>query len=74
MAELFQMGKYGAYVWSSYGLAAIVMGYVVIKPIMDKKTLLKELMMKYRRESHQRTESHQRIESQQNKNQEQESL
>ena len=68
MVELFQMGKYGAYVWSSYGLAVIVMGYVVIKPVMDKKTLLKDLMMKYRRESHQR------IESQQNKNQEQESL
>ena len=39
MAELFQMGKYGAYVWSAYGLAVIVMGYVVIKPIRDKKIL-----------------------------------
>ena len=63
MAELFQMGKYGAYVWSSYALAVIVMGYVVIKPVMDKKTLLKELMMKYRRESHQRIESQQNTNS-----------
>ena len=50
MAELFQMGKYGAYVWSSYGLALIVMGYVAIKPLIDKKAILKELTMKYRRE------------------------
>ncbi len=52
MAEMFQMGKYGAYVWSSYGLALIVMGYVAIKPLMDKKAIFKELMMKYRRETH----------------------
>ncbi len=52
MAEMFQMGKYGAYVWSSYGIALIIMGYVAIKPLMDKKAIFKELMMKYRRETH----------------------
>lgn len=51
MLEMFQMGKYGAYVWSSYGLALFIMGYVAIKPLMDKKVIFKELMMKYRRES-----------------------
>ena len=50
MAELFQMGKYGAYVWSSYGIALLVMGYIAIKPIIDRKAISKELMMKYRRE------------------------
>lgn len=52
MLEMLQMGKYGAYVWSSYGLALFVMGYVAIKPLMDKKTIFKELAMKYRREAH----------------------
>ncbi len=52
MLEMLQMGKYGAYVWSSYGLALLIMGYVAIKPLMDKKTIVKELMMKYRREEH----------------------
>lgn len=51
MMEILQMGKYGAYVWSSYGLALIVMGYVAFKPLLDKKTIFKELSMKYRRES-----------------------
>ncbi len=53
MLEMLQMGKYGAYVWSSYGLALFIMGYVAIKPMMDKKLIVKELMMKYRREEHQ---------------------
>ncbi|MCU7835324.1 MAG: heme exporter protein CcmD [gamma proteobacterium symbiont of Taylorina sp.] len=66
MFEMLQMGKYGAYVWSSYGLALIVMGYVVIKPVMDKKTILKDLMMKYHRESHQHIESHQLKKEQEN--------
>ncbi|MDX2504014.1 MAG: heme exporter protein CcmD [Gammaproteobacteria bacterium] len=51
MAEMFQMGKYGAYVWSSYGIALFVMGYTAIKPLLDRKAIHKELMMKYRRET-----------------------
>jgi len=50
MLEMLQMGKYGAYVWSSYGLAVLVMGYVAFKPLWDKKAMIKELTMKYRRE------------------------
>ncbi len=50
MLELLQMGKYGAYVWSSYGLAVALMAYVAFKPLFDKKIIFKELSMKYRRE------------------------
>ncbi len=50
MLEMLQMGKYGAYVWSSYGLAVLVMAYVAFKPLLDKKAMFKELTMKYRRE------------------------
>ncbi len=53
MLEMLQMGKYGAYVWSSYGIALVLMSYVAIKPLMDKKSIFKELMMKYRREEKQ---------------------
>ena len=31
-------------------ITLVVMGYVAIKPVYDKKAILKELMMKYRRE------------------------
>ena len=50
MSEWFNMGGYGGYVWSSYGLALVVMGYTLIKPMTDKKAVFKELTMKYRRE------------------------
>ena len=53
MLEMLQMGKYGVYVWSSYGLALVLMGYVAFKPLMDKKSIFKELAMKYRREEKQ---------------------
>lgn len=61
MLEMLQMGKYGAYVWSSYGLALFIMGYVAIKPLMDKKVIFKELMMKYRREAHSAAKQEQEI-------------
>ena len=52
MLEMFQMGKYGAYVWSSYGLAVMIMAYIAIKPLLDRKQIIKDLRMKYRRETH----------------------
>lgn len=50
LPELIRMGKYGCYVWSAYGIAIFVMAYTAIKPLLDKKHLFKELLMKYRRE------------------------
>jgi heme exporter protein D len=34
MHEFWHMGGYGAYVWSSYGLAAAVLAYNVIEPYL----------------------------------------
>lgn len=34
MHEFWNMGGYGAYVWSSYGLAAVVVAYNVIEPYL----------------------------------------
>ena len=62
MLEMLQMGKYGAYVWSSYGLALFIMSYIAFKPLMDKKEIFKELMMKYRREEHARADKEQPLE------------
>ena len=53
MLEMLQMGKYGVYVWSSYGLALFIMAFIAIKPLVDKKSIFKELAMKYRREEKQ---------------------
>jgi len=50
LEEFFHMGGYAVYVWSSYGLAFVVMLLIFIKPIMARKQILKDLRMKYRQQ------------------------
>ena len=50
LEEFFHMGGYAVYVWSSYGLAFIVMLLIFIKPIIARKQILKDLRMKYRQQ------------------------
>ena len=50
LEEFFHMGGYAVYVWSSYGLAFIVMLLIFIKPITARKQILKDLRMKYRQQ------------------------
>ena len=53
LEEFFHMGGYAVYVWSSYGLAFVVMLYIFMKPISDRKQILKDLRMKYRQQEKQ---------------------
>jgi heme exporter protein D len=48
--EFFNMGGYGFYVWSSYGIAFIVLLANAISPILCERNLLKTLARKARRE------------------------
>ena len=49
-SEFFHMGGYAVYVWSSYGLAFVLLGWVLISPIFSKKNIIKELKIKYRQQ------------------------
>jgi heme exporter protein D len=53
LEEFFNMGGYAVYVWSSYGLAFIVMLLIFIQPISARKQILKDLRMKYRQQEKQ---------------------
>ncbi len=55
--EFFNMGGYGFYVWSSYGIAFIVLLINVINPILCERNLLKTLARKLRREQHHDTQA-----------------
>ena len=48
--EFFNMGGYGFYVWSSYGIAFVVLLANAISPIFCERNLLKTLAWKARRE------------------------
>ena len=48
VSEFLNMGGYALYVWSSYGLALVLLVWVFAKPLLDKKQLLKHLRSRYR--------------------------
>lgn len=43
LAEFIDMGGYGRYVWSAYGICAIVLVLNVIQPIMKERRIMSEL-------------------------------
>ena len=53
LEEFFHMGGYAIYVWSSYGLALIVLLAIFIGPVLNRKRILKDLRMKYRQQARQ---------------------
>jgi len=52
-SEFFNMGGYAVYVWSSYGLAAVLLTWMFITPIFNRKHIIRELKMKYRQQERQ---------------------
>ena len=50
LKEFFDMGGYGFYVWSSYGIAMIVLLANVLSPILQRRKLLARLARRTRRE------------------------
>ncbi|MDM8561474.1 heme exporter protein CcmD [Candidatus Parabeggiatoa sp. HSG14] len=49
MSEFFQMGDYAFYVWTSYGLALVVLVANLILPIIHERNLMRVLARKLRR-------------------------
>lgn len=50
MQEFFAMGGYAFYVWTSYGLALIVLLANILIPVMQRKQLLRSLALKQKRQ------------------------
>ena len=50
MSDFFYMGGYAFYVWTSYGLSLVLLGYVFVEPILARKRVVKELKIKYRQQ------------------------
>jgi heme exporter protein D len=48
LAEFLAMGGYAAYVWTSYALAAAVLGWNVLAPLRRERRLLRELAARAR--------------------------
>lgn len=50
MSEFLHMGGYALYVWSSYGIAFLIMLIGIFKPLILHKQQLRELKLKRQRE------------------------
>jgi len=53
VSEFFNMGGYAVFVWSSYGLTAVVLAWIFVSPIVSKKSIIKQLRTKYRQQERQ---------------------
>jgi len=56
-SEFFNMGGYAFYVWTSYGTALVLLGWIFVSPIFTKKNIIKELKIKYRQQQRQQQEN-----------------
>lgn len=56
-SEFFHMGGYAFFVWSSYGIATLLLGWVFISPIFRRKQIIKELRIKYRQQERQQQDN-----------------
>ena len=57
MSEFFHMGGYAFYVWTSYGLALLVLLVNFLIPLNYEHTLLRTLVRKLRRKQRDNFES-----------------
>lgn len=51
LQEFIAMGGHGPFVWTSYGVAALVIFYNIVQPIIRRKDVLKRLNRNLKRES-----------------------
>jgi heme exporter protein D len=56
MSEFFHMGGYAAYVWSAFGIFAIVLLIDALTPLLKRRRVLRELRGRLRREQNRREE------------------
>ncbi|MEQ1528576.1 MAG: heme exporter protein CcmD [Methylococcales bacterium] len=46
MSHFLAMGGYAFYVWTSYGIAFLIMAIGIIKPLLTHRNQLRELQLK----------------------------
>lgn len=47
MSEFIDMGGYGAYVWSSYGICCILLIINTIQPILRERKTIRDLQKRF---------------------------
>ncbi len=50
VSDFLAMGGYAPFVWSSYGLTVLLLGWVLLAPLFKRRTLERQLAQRQRRE------------------------
>jgi heme exporter protein D len=50
LQEFLAMGGYGFYVWTSYGIATIILVANIVLPILQRKSFLRQQALKQKRQ------------------------
>ncbi len=50
LSEFIQMGKHGAYVWSAYGLFALIISLNIVLVKIKRREIIKQQQSRLRRE------------------------
>lgn len=51
LAEFLAMGGHATYVWGAYGVALVVMVWLVVRPLVRRASILNELRQKLKKRS-----------------------
>ena len=51
LKEFIQMGGYGFYVWTAYGIATLVLIINVVVPVFQRRQFLRQQALKQKRQS-----------------------
>ncbi|MEE9344354.1 MAG: heme exporter protein CcmD [Methylococcales bacterium] len=49
ISEFFNMGGYGFYVWSSFGLTFVMLVWQIIQPLLEKNSIRRSIVKNYAR-------------------------
>lgn len=52
-ADFFAMGGYAFYVWTAYGIALVVLLINIVLPIIQRKQLIRQMLLKQKRSKQQ---------------------
>lgn len=52
LAEFFAMGGHATYVWGAYGVALVVMVWLVVRPLLRRASILNELRQNLKKRQH----------------------
>ena len=51
LADLIYMSGHGPYVWACYGIGLLVVAYLLISPVCQKKKFMRQLRSQYARQA-----------------------